>query len=107
MSAELQSANSIRFSGQILEKEPLRYTPAGIPVAAFRIGHESKQWECELERFVRCEIGAQAIGPLAHQISAMAVASVVTVEGFLANRSARSKSLVLHVSKLELLEGLK
>ena len=78
-----------------------------MPVAEFRISHESRQLECEVERSVRCEIDAQAIGPLAHQICAIAAGSALSVEGFIANRSARSKSLVLHVSKLELLEGLK
>ncbi|MDQ8023177.1 MAG: primosomal replication protein N [Moraxellaceae bacterium] len=97
--------NTVRFSGHLLERDALRYTPARLPVVKFRVGHKSKQVEGEAEREVSCEIEASAIGALAHQINALPPGSLLRLEGFLASRSLKSKMPVLHVRTVELLEG--
>ena len=80
-------------------------TPARVPVLGFKIRHASSQLELEVERSVSCEVNAQAIGPLAQQIAAMPMGLTMLLEGFLAARSAKNQSPVLHVQKFELLEG--
>ena len=87
-----------------MELGALRHTPAGIPVAEFRIQHESDAIESGKVRKVNAEIDAIAFDALARQVAAAALDSPVSVEGFLCAKSRRSKKLVLHVSKLEFIE---
>jgi len=88
-----------------MERDALRMTPARVPVVAFKIRHSSVQVELDVERNVTCEMNALAIGPLAQQIAAMPMGVEMLLEGFLAARSARHQSPVLHIQKFELLEG--
>ncbi|MGB4468159.1 MAG: primosomal replication protein N [Azovibrio sp.] len=97
--------NQFQVSGRLCEKKPLRYTPAGVPVAEARIGHESEQLEAGLSRQVVCEIPLLALGPKAGWLDAAPLGVRVEVTGFLAARSRNSRALVLHVQEIEFLEG--
>jgi len=99
------AANRVELSGRIAELGALRFTPAGLPVAEFRILHESESIEAGVERKVNAEVDAIAFNIQARQIAAAALDSALKVEGFLCARSRRSKKLVLHVSKLEFVEA--
>ena len=96
--------NTLEITGSLMERDALRMTPARIPVLVFKIAHSSRQLELEVEREVRCELGVKAVGPLAQQIAAIPMGSVMRLEGFLAARSARNPNPVLHVTRYELLE---
>ena len=80
--------------------EPLRYTPAGIPLLSFVLQHASEQIEAGLKRKVECEVNAVAIGELAK--TNVHIGDNIKAKGFLAKRSAKSTQLVLHIVKLEL-----
>ena len=80
--------------------EPLRYTPAGIPLLSFVLQHASEQIEAGLKRKVECEVNAVALGDLAS--SHIQLGSSVKVKGFLAKRSAKSTQLVLHIEQLQI-----
>jgi hypothetical protein len=54
---------------------------------------------------VEAEIGAIAFETEARLIAARPLGSQVRLQGFLSARSKRSKRLVLHVTKLEFVEG--
>jgi len=81
--------------------EPIRYTPAGIPLLSFVLQHVSEQTEAGLKRKVECEVNAVALGDIAKQ--SIQLGSSVKAKGFLAKRSAKSTQLVLHIEKLELI----
>lgn len=99
------AANRIELSGQLLERGVLRYTPAGLPAIEFRLGHESEQIEAEKPRKVECEMACLALGPTALLLKDAAPGDMLALTGFVAARSVKSKSPVLHVTKLEFLEG--
>ena len=79
--------------------EPIRYTPAGIPLLSFVLQHASEQIEAGLKRKVECEVNAVAIGEIAKLN--IQLGSSVKAKGFLAKRSAKNTQLVFHIDKLE------
>lgn len=84
----------------VISLEPIRYTPAGIPLLSFVLQHVSEQTEAGLKRKVECEVSTVAIGEIAKQN--IQPGSSVKAKGFLAKRSAKSTQLVLHIEKLEI-----
>jgi primosomal replication protein N len=99
------AANLTRLAGRLLEPGALRYTPAGIPAIDFRLGHESEQVEAGQPRKVECEMSCVALGSIATQLAQAHAASQIDVSGFLAARSLKNRASVLHVQKLEFVEG--
>lgn len=89
------------LSGVVVGLEPIRYTPAGIPLLSFVLQHASEKIEAGLKRKVECEVNAVAIGDLAK--SNIQLGSSIKVKGFLAKRSAKSTQLVIHIEKLEVI----
>jgi primosomal replication protein N len=97
--------NELRLDARLAELLPLRRTPAGIPVANCVLVHESKQMEAGLVRDASVELQAVAIGDLAGLLANAAPGMRVAVTGFLAAKSMRSRAPVLHLNKIEFLEG--
>lgn len=98
--------NLVCMTGHLIERLALRLTPARIPVVGFRIEHQSRQIEAEVQREVSFEMDACAVGSLAHQINALPLGCELSLEGFLAAKSSRNRNPMLHVTKIELLEGM-
>ena len=97
--------NELRFDARVAELLPLRRTPAGVPVASCVLAHESKQMEAGLSRDVSVEVQAVAVGDLAGVLAGVKPGVVLRLSGFLAARSLRSRSPVLHLNTIEFLEG--
>ena len=96
-----QPANKVEISGVIAELKPLRHTPAGIPVAEFRLRHESERAEAGSRRKVVAEIEALAFDAQARLIAGAGLGRPLTAEGFLSVKSRASKKPVLHVTNIE------
>ena len=92
--------NNMVLSGVVISLQPLRFTPAGIPLLCFLLQHASEQIEAGLKRKVVCEINAVALGNIAN--SHIQLGSSIKVKGFLAKRSAKSTQLVLHIQQLQI-----
>ena len=75
----------------VISLEPIRYTPAGIPLLSFVLQHASEQTEAGLKRKVECEVNAVALGDLAKQN--IQLGSSVKAKGFLAKRSAKKYTI--------------
>ena len=88
------------ISGVVVGLQPLRYTPAGIPLLSFVLQHVSEQTEAGLKRKVECEVQAVALGDLAK--SNIQIGDNIKAKGFLAKRSAKSTQLVLHIEQLQI-----
>ena len=82
-------------------REVLRYTPAGIPVLSLTLEHKSSQIEANVPRLVELTMEAVAIGELAQRMDRLQAGDAITVRGFLAKRSRRSRRAVLHVNEFE------
>lgn len=87
------------LQAEVVQIEPLRYTPAGIPLLNFVLHHTSEQIEAGLKRKVECEVNAVAIGDLASNPQ-IKIGKRVKVSGFLAKRSMKSTQLVMHVNQI-------
>ena len=96
------SRNTVRLSAILAAVEPLRHTPAGLPVVEFTLQHQSQQTEAEQRRQVECEMAAKAAGELAVRIAGIRQGSTVEVEGFLNRMHRLSRQVVLHVTNIEL-----
>jgi primosomal replication protein N len=96
--------NALRLDGEIVERSPLRWTPAGIPIAQLRLAHRSRQHEAGVEREVQAEVAAMVAGPLAHRLDAVALGTRIGAAGFLAPRSRNVRSLVLHITEFQIIE---
>ncbi len=92
--------NALRLTASIVEREALRYTPAGIPVIEFRLLHTSEQVEAEIARQVEFEAHAIAIGTVSRSIAAAPMGVALEFQGFLAAKSKQSKALVFHVTAI-------
>jgi len=93
--------NQTVICGKIAEVGELRYTPAGVAVAEFKLSHVSQQIEAGMPRQVECEISAVALAQMAKTVSGLKPGREVKLTGFLAKRSRMSLQLVLHVNNLE------
>jgi len=91
--------NIVQLSGQIVERGPLRYTPAGLPALDVRLAHTSSVQHEGEARQVSLEIHATAIGGLARQLEAMAVGDTALFEGFLA-KQRNGRGVMLHIQSL-------
>ncbi len=97
--------NELRLEARVAEVLPLRRTPAGVPIASCVLAHESKQVEAGVTRDVSVEMQALVVGDLAAVLAAAAPGVALRVTGFLAAKSLRSRSPVLHLNTIEFLEG--
>ena len=83
----------------------MRYSPAGIPVVEFSLGHTSRQEEAAEQRKVECEVPCLLLGLQASLLNTATLGAPLTVSGFLAAKSLKNRALVLHVIEIEFIEG--
>ena len=95
------------LTGGFLERGALRHTPAGIPVVEFVLEHRSTQLEAGMARKVDCLMDCLAMGTLAQLLTGAKLGGALQVTGFLAARSLKRKTPVLHVNTIDFLEGNK
>lgn len=92
------TANRLTLTATMVERDTLRYTPAGIPMLNARVSHASRQAEAGAARDVEFEMAVVFAGKLAETASRMQVGQGLELSGFLAARRKLAKSLVLHVT---------
>lgn len=91
--------NKLELQAEVVQIEPLRYTPAGIPLLSVVLRHVSEQIEAGMKRKVECEVNAVALGDLA--LKSLKLGSNILAIGFLARRSLKSTQLVMHINHIE------
>ena len=90
--------NKLVLQAEVVQIEPLRYTPAGIPLLCVVLRHVSVQVEAGMKRKVECEVNAVTLGDLA--LKGLEVGSHIQASGFLAKRSLKSTQLVMHINNI-------
>lgn len=95
------SANLLRLTATIAERDVLRYTPAGIPIVNAKLHHVSEQVEAGVTRQVEFEMPAIAAGGISGRFNKAPLGAVMHFTGFLARKNRNSKSLVFHVTDFE------
>jgi primosomal replication protein N len=89
--------NQFQFTGTILERDVLRYTPAGVPIVSATLAHGSQQVEAGGERLVEFEITAMAAGEISGRFARAELGAAHLFTGFLARKNRNSKALVFHI----------
>ena len=90
----------------MIERNVLRYSPAGIPILDFRLAHASTQLEAGEYRLIEVEIRCLAIGEMASRLNSARLERRYRFSGFLAKRTRNSKSTVFHIAGFELYEDI-
>lgn len=95
--------NKLVLQAEVVRIEPLRYTPAGIPLLSVVLRHVSEQVEADMKRKVECEVNAVALGDQllgSPALKGLKVGSHIQASGFLAKRSLKSTQLVMHINNI-------
>ena len=93
--------NKLQVVASIVEREILRFTPAGIPIVSARLLHASQQTEAQVERLTEFEIAATAAGEISGRFDQAQLGQTYQFTGFLARKNRNSKSLVFHIIDFE------
>lgn len=96
--------NAVALNGELAAIEPLRHTPAGIPLLNFKLLHKSLQVEAGYKRQVECEMNGVAMAEVAVEMSRIGVGQQVHLSGFLNRKNRMSAQLILHVTQAQLLK---
>jgi primosomal replication protein N len=89
--------NQLQFVASILERDVLRYSPAGVPIVSATLAHSSQQVEAGVARQVEFEIAAFAAGEISGRFARAELGAVHQFTGFLARKNRNSKALVFHI----------
>jgi primosomal replication protein N len=89
--------NQLQIVAVISEREILRYTPAGVPIVAANLLHQSEQMEAGVARKIDFEMLAVAAGEISGRFSQAELGAAYQFTGFLAKKNRNSKSLVFHI----------
>lgn len=97
--------NQLQLVATLETLEPVRRTPAGVMVVSCLLAHRSEQEEAGLRRDVTVELEAVALGEMAKLLAQASPGMSVSVTGFMAAKGLRNRKPVLHLNKIEFLEG--
>jgi primosomal replication protein N len=89
--------NQLEVTATILERDVLRYTPAGVPIVSATLMHSSQQVEAGVNRQVEFEITALAAGEISGRFARAELGAAHQFTGFLARKNRNSKALVFHI----------
>ena len=93
--------NKLLVVASIVEREILRFTPAGIPIVSAKLLHTSQQTEAQAQRLIEFEIAALAAGEISGKFDRAQMGQAFEFTGFLARKNRNSKSLVFHIIDFE------
>lgn len=91
--------NQLTLTAIVLELEPLRYTPAGVPAIEMQLEHESEVAQAGMQRRISMVVPAMALGDIALLLADTPLGAVLEIEGFLAPTRKGSSKLVVHIQQ--------
>ena len=96
--------NRLLLSARLVERQALRYTPAGLPALDLLLQHESEVVHEGQRRKVSVEMKARAIGEVVKAAAALAIGEHADFAGFVgAMRNGRG--VVFHILELQAQPG--
>ena len=96
--------NRFELDASVVERETLRYTPAGIPILGCTLHHRAEVVEAGIARQVEMTLQAVAAGELSGSLGAREFGRPARFSGFLAPRRRNAKALVFHITALQDIE---
>jgi len=93
------AANRWLVGVRLVRQGTARYTPAGLRVQELGFQFKGRVVEAGFERQLDFEFDGIAVGDVAGQLAQIALGTELTLSGFLAPASRRSKRIRLHVTE--------
>jgi primosomal replication protein N len=93
--------NRVRLRAKLVARGDLRWTPAGVAVLQAGLHYGGAVAEAAIERRLDFELDAVAVGDAAQRLARQALGTELEIDGFLAPRSKRSRSLMLHITEFK------
>ncbi len=92
--------NRLVLTAQLVQRNALRYTPAGLPALDLSLKHESQVTQDSQPRQVSIEIKARAIGEITQRVAGLAIGSTHGFAGFLGSQR-NGRGVVFHITELD------
>jgi primosomal replication protein N len=93
--------NHLQLEATVVERESVRYTPAGVPIVSCTLHHRSDVVEAGVPRQVEMTLQALAAGELAGTLERCELGSNARFAGFLALRNRNARTLVFHITEIQ------
>jgi primosomal replication protein N len=93
--------NRLQLTASVIERAPLRYTPAGVPIASCTLQHRTEVVEAGVVRVVELTMPALAAGAVSGKLEHCEMGVDTLFTGFLAKKSRNAKTLVFHITELQ------
>lgn len=93
--------NGFQLSAQLISREALRYTLAGVAVCECGFQHTGVTQEADSDRKNNFKFTAVALGKIGEVLSKEELGSQLILRGFVATSSVRSSKLVLHITEYD------
>ncbi len=105
--------NGVSLRGQLVQHEPIRTSPTGVPVLECTIWHEAEVVEAAAARRLAFACPARALGPVAQRLSLESPEQWLLIKGFVAPRRGAfstkdamngrfTPGLIFHITEYEL-----
>ncbi len=93
--------NRLQLTASVVEREPVRYTPAGVPIASCTLHHRAEVVEAGITRQVELTMEAVAAGEASGFIESCAMGVEALFTGFLAKKHRNARTLVFHITEMQ------
>ena len=93
-----EAANRLILTASVVERDAMRYTPAGIPALNLKLEHASSVEEAGQVRQIKAALKAVALGANAERLAHQVAGSIWSFTGFLAT-PRNGKSVVFHIQE--------
>jgi primosomal replication protein N len=93
--------NRLQLTASVVEREPVRYTPAGVPIASCTLHHRTEVVEAGIARQVEMTLPAVAAGVASGKLEGTAMGVETLFTGFLAKKNRNARTLVFHITELQ------
>jgi primosomal replication protein N len=93
--------NRLQLTASVVEREPVRYTPAGVPIASCTLHHRTEVVEAGIARQVELTMQAVAAGEASGQLENCQMGVEALFTGFLAKKHRNARTLVFHITALQ------
>jgi primosomal replication protein N len=92
--------NRLVLQATLVQRQAMRYTPAGLPALDLSLAHSSTVSEDGQPRQVSFEMRAVAIGAVTRMLSSLPLGSTGTFAGFLTSQR-NGRGLLFHITEVD------
>lgn len=96
------SHNRLHLTATLVGTQPLRYTPAAVPVLDVLLEHQSVHIESGQQRQVALQLKAVGFGLMAEALARLPLGALLDAHGFMAH-ARNGKGFVLHIQEFKLI----